>query len=79
MLKTKQLGNKLWPHSTNNLKPKTPCGQSFIKIFYKGLPGKRVSWIRLLLLFFRRDSTSECELLLLLILLSWKVLLLAQS
>ena len=69
MLKTKQLGNELQSHSTNNLKPKTPCGQSSIKTFYKGLPGKRVSWIRLHLLFFQRDSTSECELLLLLILL----------
>ena len=43
MLKKKKLGNELQSHSTNNLKPKTPCGQSSIKTFYKGFPGKRVS------------------------------------
>ena len=40
MLNSKQLGNKLTPHSTNNLKPKKPCGQSSIKTFHEGLPGK---------------------------------------
>ena len=36
--------HKLPSHSTNNLKPKKklkPCGQSSIKAFYKGLPGKK--------------------------------------
>ena len=28
-------------HSTNNLKTKKPCGQSFIKAFHKDFPGKR--------------------------------------
>ena len=28
-------------HSTKNLKHKKSCGQSFIKTFYKGLPGKK--------------------------------------
>ena len=32
--------HKLPSYSTNNLKPKKPCGQSSIKAFYKGLPGK---------------------------------------
>ena len=32
--------HKLPSHSTNNLKPKKPCGQSPLKAFYKGLPGK---------------------------------------
>ena len=44
MLKPKQLGNKLPSHSTNNVKPKKPCGQFSIKTFYEGLPRKgRVS------------------------------------
>ena len=59
MLKTKQLGSKLPLHSTNNLKPKKPCGQSSIKTFYEGLPGKgRVSWIWLLLLLIYGVVTS---------------------
>ena len=33
--------HKLPSHSTNNLKPKKSCGQSSIKTFYKGLPGKK--------------------------------------
>ena len=39
MLKTKHLRrkHKLPSHSTNNLKPKKPYGQSSIKTFYKGL------------------------------------------
>ena len=41
MLKAKQLGNKLPSHSANNLKPKTFCGQSSIKAFYKGLSVKK--------------------------------------
>ena len=43
MLKTKQLGN-ISSHSTDNLKPKKPCGQSSIKAFYKYLPGKKVEY-----------------------------------
>ena len=31
---------KLPSHSTNNLKPKKPCGKCSIKTFYKCLPGK---------------------------------------
>ena len=31
--------HKLLSHSTNNLKPNNPCGQSSIKAFYKSLPG----------------------------------------
>ena len=43
MLKTKQWyrKHKLTPQSTNNLKSKNPCSQSFIKGFYKGLPKKK--------------------------------------
>ena len=33
--------HKLSLHSTNNLKPKKPRGQSSIKTFYEGLPGKK--------------------------------------
>ena len=33
--------HKLPLHSTKNLKPKKPCGQSSIKTFYKDLAGKK--------------------------------------
>ena len=33
--------HKLPLHSTRNLKPKKPCGQSSRKTFYKDLPGKK--------------------------------------
>ena len=44
---SKNAKNKaIWKHqlpsySNKNLKPKKPCGQSSIKAFYKGLPGKK--------------------------------------
>ena len=33
--------HRLPSHSSNNLKPRKPCGQSSIKTFYKGLPQKK--------------------------------------
>ena len=40
ILKTEQLENMNYYHSTSNLKSKKHCGQSSIKALYKGLPGK---------------------------------------
>ena len=40
--KTKAIRKHKSPlHSTNNLKPKKPCGQSSKKSSYKGLPAKK--------------------------------------
>ena len=41
ILKTEQLENMNYYHSTSNLKSKKHCGQSSIKALYKGLPAKK--------------------------------------
>ena len=56
--------HKLPSHSTNNVKPKKPSGQSSIKTFIKVYLEKKISWIWLLLL-------------LLINMLLWEVLVLA--